>query len=104
MPASERQSPVPAWVAEVIPPDTLQLYRDVLHGLIERLPGTHRYRLTDLGLRTALFYTRVYSRILRPGIALISPRAPDERPQLHRSFRAVEAAINSWCEQAKIAA
>jgi hypothetical protein len=50
------------------------------HGLIERLPGTHRYRLTDHGLRTALFYTRVYSRILRPGLALRSPRAPDQRP------------------------
>jgi hypothetical protein len=27
---------VPAWVAEVIPPETLDLYRHVLHGLIER--------------------------------------------------------------------
>jgi hypothetical protein len=41
--------------------------------LIERVPKTHRYRLTNLGLQTALFYTRVYSRILRPGLALVSP-------------------------------
>ena len=85
-------------------PMTYDLRRLRLHGLIERLPGTHRYRLTDLGLRTALFYTRVYGRILRPGLALMSPCAPDDRPRLHRSFRAVEAAINSWCDEAKIAA
>ena len=46
-----------------------ELRRLRLHGLIERLPKTHRYRLTDEGLRTALFYTRVYSRILRPVMA-----------------------------------
>jgi predicted nucleotidyltransferase len=27
---------MPAWVAEVIPPETLDLYRTVLHGLLER--------------------------------------------------------------------
>jgi hypothetical protein len=83
---------------------TYDLRRLRLHGLIERLPNTHRYRLTAQGLRTALFYTRVYARILRPGLALVSPRAPDQRPQLHRSFRAVEDAINSWCDQAKLVA
>ncbi len=29
-----------------------------LHGLIERQAGTHRYHLTEAGLRTALFYSR----------------------------------------------
>lgn len=75
-----------------------------LHGLIERIPRTHRYELTELGLRTAMFYTRVYSRILRPGLALVSPAAPDARSQLHRSFRAVEAAIDHWCQEGRIAA
>jgi hypothetical protein len=37
-----------------------------LHGLIERIPKTHRYRLTSFGLRTALLFTRVYARALRP--------------------------------------
>jgi hypothetical protein len=44
-----------------------------LHGLIERVPGTHRYRVTTQGGRTALFCTRVYSRLLRPGLATIIP-------------------------------
>lgn len=29
-----------------------------LHGLIERIDGTHRYRVTDFGLRAAVFFTR----------------------------------------------
>jgi hypothetical protein len=82
-----------------------ELRRLRLHGLIERVPNTRRYHLTDLGLQTALFYTRVYSRILRPGLALVSPQAPAASPaSLQRSFRTVEHAVNTWCDEAKIAA
>ncbi len=81
-----------------------ELRRLRLHGLIERLPKTHRYRLTDEGLRTALFYTRVYARILRPGMAPVVPAAPASSPQAQRKFRAAEDAVNSWCDQAHIAA
>jgi hypothetical protein len=83
---------------------TYDLRRLRLHGLIERIPKTHRYRLTPTGLRTALFYTRVYARVLRPGLALVSPAAPDHHPQLTRAFQAAEDAVNSWCDRAKIAA
>jgi hypothetical protein len=82
-----------------------ELRRLRLHGLIERVPNTHRYHLTDLGLQIALFYTRVYSRILRPGLALVSPQAPAASPaSLQRSFRTAEHAVNNWCNEAKIAA
>jgi hypothetical protein len=74
-----------------------ELRRLRLHGLIERLPKTHRYRLTDEGLRTAMFYTRVYSRILRPAMAPPVPCAPASAGAL-RQFRATETAINSWCD------
>jgi hypothetical protein len=40
-----------------------------LHGLIERLPKTQRYRLTTFGLKTALFYSRTYQRLLRRGLS-----------------------------------
>jgi len=79
-----------------------ELRRLRLHGLIERLPKTHRYRLTDEGLRTALFYTRVYSRILRPAMAPPVPAAPADQQALCQ-FRAAEDAVNSWCDQAHIA-
>jgi hypothetical protein len=58
-----------------------ELRRLRLHHLIERLPKTHRYRLTDEGLRTVLFYTRVYSRILRPAMAPVVPAEPAGSPQ-----------------------
>ncbi len=83
---------------------TYDLRRLRLHGLIERIPKTQRYRLTGTGLRTALFYTRVYARVLRPGLALVSPCAPDRHANLARAFQAAENALNSWCHQAKIAA
>jgi len=84
---------------------TYELRRLRLHGLIERLPKSHRYRLTDLGLRTAMFYTRVYSRVLRPGISVISPASPEAaNSSLQRSFIATENAIHSWCDNAKITA
>ena len=81
-----------------------ELRRLRLHGLIERLPKTHRYRLTDDGLRTALFYTRVYARILRPAMAPAVPAAPAGSPQAQRQFHAAEDAVNSWCDEAHIAA
>jgi len=65
---------------------TYDLRRLRLHGLIARIPKTHRYRFTQTGLRTALFYTRIYARVLRPGLALVSPHAPDHHPVLTRAF------------------
>ncbi|MDQ4094299.1 MAG: hypothetical protein M3143_13180 [Actinomycetota bacterium] len=39
------------------------------HGLIQRIPHTHRYHVTDTGLRDAMFLTRVHDRMLRTGLA-----------------------------------
>ena len=75
-----------------------------LHGLIERIPKSHRYRLTSFGLRAALFFTRVYSRILRPGFARITPVAPAANSTLRSSFDRLENAVDEWCEAAKLAA
>ena len=41
---------------------TYDLWRVRLRGLIERVPGTHRYTVTEYGLRIALFYTRTHAR------------------------------------------
>ena len=37
--------------------------------MIERIPRSNRYRVTDAGFRTALFFIRLYNRLLRPGLA-----------------------------------
>ena len=49
---------------------THDLRRLRLHGLIERVPHTHCYRLTRQGATVAPFYVRLYARALRPGLSL----------------------------------
>jgi hypothetical protein len=83
---------------------TYHLRRLRLHGVIERIPHTHRYRVTDSGWRTALFCTRCYNRVLRPGLArLIPENALDDSP-LRRRFDQLEAAIDRWIEEQNVAA
>jgi hypothetical protein len=57
-----------------------------LHGLIERKKGTQRYQLTALGLKTALFYSRTYQRVIRPGLSLLEPSSPGSSSKLSRAF------------------
>jgi hypothetical protein len=83
---------------------TYDLRRLRLHGLIARLPHSRRYRVTEEGLRTALFFTRVYARILRPGLARITPLAPPGDTALRPYFDKLEGAIDRWIEQAHLAA
>jgi hypothetical protein len=83
---------------------TYQLRRLRLHGLIERIPKTHRYRLTSFGFRVSVFCTRTYSRILRPGLGLALPTTSSFPCSLRRSFDRLEQEVNSWVEQAKLAA
>ena len=51
---------------------TYDLRRLRLHGLIERIPNSHRYRPTPLGWQTAWFLTRAYNRFIRTGAADIA--------------------------------
>jgi hypothetical protein len=83
---------------------TYHLRRLRLHGMIERIPNTHRYRLTDLGLRTAWFFTRTYSRILRPGLGRILPELSLPNGPLRRCFDKLDQQVKSWVTAAKLAA
>ena len=83
---------------------TYDLRRLRLHGLIERIQKTHRYRITAKGLRTAIFYTRLYNRSLRTGLALISPGVTSPQLPMAKSIRAAETAVNNWYQNDKIAA
>lgn len=83
---------------------TYDLRRLRLHGLIERVAKTHRYRVTAKGLRTAIFYTRLYNRSLRTGLAIIAPATTNPELPIAKSIRAAEAAVNNWYEHEKLAA
>jgi hypothetical protein len=83
---------------------TYQLRRLRLHGMIERVPGTHRYCVTSLGLRAALFFTRCYARILRSGLAFAVPGHRAVDTPLKRCFDNIEKEIQAWTNNAKLAA
>lgn len=81
---------------------TYDLRRLRLKGVIHRIPGTTRYTVTTYGLRVALFYTKVYLRILRPGwAALTEPPAPVPAPLQH-ALRRVDTEIRKLCAAAHL--
>jgi len=75
-----------------------------LHGLIERVPKTHRYRVTDSGWRTALFCTRTYNRVLRPVLAQVIPEQASGDSCLRRCFDQLDGAIERWLKGQKVPA
>ncbi len=78
---------------------TYDLRRLRLHGLIERIAKTHRYRLTDFGLRTALFFTRAYARVVRDGLTRIHEGDEAATSLLRTSFRRLENAMDDFCQR-----
>jgi len=81
---------------------TYQLRRLRLHGLIVRQAGTHRYEVTDHGLRIALFFTRSYARVLRPGLSQVTMADLPDNPPLRRAFDHLECAMDQYVAQAKL--
>ena len=66
-----------------------------LHGLIERIKKSHRYRLTRQGLRTVMFYQRTYARVLRPGLSILHGGA-GAPTKLARSFDKLQSEIDDY--------
>jgi hypothetical protein len=86
---------------------TYDLRRLRRKGFIVRDDGTRRYRLTPEGRRLALFLTKVYARILTPGLAHIDPRLPSGaalRTPLGRAWRSLDTALEQTIREAAIAA
>jgi hypothetical protein len=67
------------------------------------VPGTHRYHVTTRGLRVALFFTRVYARLFRPGFAAVMPDAIRDNNRLRQAFERFEHAMDQWCAKTKLA-
>jgi hypothetical protein len=83
---------------------TYHLRRLRLHGLIERVPKSHRYRVTAQGWRTILFCTRCYNRLLRPGLAQLIPDEAAPQTNLRRRFDQLDEAIDQWLADHRLAA
>ena len=79
---------------------TYDLRRLRLHGLIERVPHSHRYRITELGARMAVLYVRVYARGFRPAASL--PTSGTRRgPQ---ALERLDAALTNFLQEVRLVA
>jgi hypothetical protein len=83
---------------------TYELRRLRAHGIIERIPRTHRYQVTPGGIRQALFLTRLNQRFLIPGVAQVTGPSPPTDSRLRTTARAYEAAIDDLARDAGLAA
>ena len=77
------------------------LTRIPLKGMITRLPHSNTYVLTPDGQRVALFYTKVYHRLLRPLTAANDPPAP---LPLRQALRVIDRHIDDYITKAHMAA
>jgi hypothetical protein len=83
---------------------TYDLRRLRLHGIMERIPHSHRYQITPNGLRIALFFSRTYARLLRPKLAEIMPAVPPSQSALRSAFDRLTFEIDACCEEQRLAA
>ena len=72
--------------------------------MIERIPHTHRYRVTDDGIRRSLFLTRLHQHFLIPGIAQVTGSSPPMDTRLRAVSRAYETAIDELANNTGLAA
>jgi hypothetical protein len=80
---------------------TYDLRRLRHHGLIERIPHSHRYQVTDTGLTTAHFLTAVHDRLLPTGLAQLTD--PRNRP-LKAANKAYNLALDNLATTTRVAA
>ena len=83
---------------------TYDLRRLRVHGLIERIPRSRRYRVTTRGIRVALCYHRTYARVLRPGLAAVFDEDPPRSSRLGRTVQAFDHEIDRLWEGHELAA
>ena len=81
---------------------TYDLRRLRLHGLIKRVPGSHRYQLTELGTKASQFYTRIYARALRPAFSCSNDINRTTKPK--NSIAKLDRAINNLLQEVQLAA
>jgi len=70
-----------------------------LKGLIERLGHSHRYHLTEPGIKVVTFFTKLYHRLFAPGLAAL---LPDQAfpSDLAQALNQVAKVLQSWMDQA----
>jgi hypothetical protein len=75
------------------------LARPRTNGLITRIPGKNRYRLTSDGLRFAIFPTKLHDRLLRP---LLAADQPPALQSLRNALRTIDIHIAGRIDNARL--
>ncbi len=86
---------------------TYDLRRLRRKGLIERVPGSQRYLLTQLGRQVAVLFSKAHGRVLAPGLALLDPALPPDvaaRSPLGMAWRQLDHALDDFIDRQMIAA
>jgi len=83
---------------------TYDLRRLRAHGLIQRIPKTRRYQVTDIGLQDALLFTHAHDHLLRTGLAELTDPSPPRPSPLRAAARAYQAAFDDLASYAHLAA
>ncbi|MGH7752144.1 MAG: hypothetical protein ACREN5_04955, partial [Gemmatimonadales bacterium] len=93
-----------------VPPDQYtarqmgyDLRRLARKGLLRRVDGKLCYTLTPFGRRVALFLTKVYARVIRPGLQALDLRITSQGP-LRTAFATLDAATDALIKEARLAA
>jgi hypothetical protein len=74
------------------------------HGLITRIPRSHRYRLTDIGLHHAMLLTHVHTRLLLPGLAQLADPDPPAPSALRTAANNYRRALDQLTQDIGLAA
>jgi hypothetical protein len=74
------------------------------HGLIDRIPGSHRYQTSDRGLHHAMLITHIDTRLLQPGLAQLTDPAPPAPTPLRGAARTYQRALDEFTQEAGFAA
>jgi predicted MarR family transcription regulator len=78
---------------------TYDLRRLRRKGLIRRPPRSNTYVLTADGARIALFYTKVYRRVLVP---LVAADHPPASPDLRQALRVIDRSVTDYVDNARL--
>jgi hypothetical protein len=74
-------------------------------GLLRPVEGKLCYTLTPFGRRVALFLTKLYARVLRPGLQALDLQITAQvPPPLRTAFTALDAATEALMREARLAA
>jgi hypothetical protein len=72
-----------------------------LKGLVVRVPKSQHYVLTELGTKVAVFFTKLYTRLYRPGLAALVP-AQTLPPPLAQALTTVSDLVQSAIMEAHL--